>query len=209
MRVLVELYRRFSHLIHELFKFGAVGALASVVTLLTSNLMWHVFGLGPMTGSVVATVVATVVAFLGNRFWTFRHRDRTGLAREYFLFFVLNGIGLLIQLLCLGFTVYTLKLDGFWARNIANNVIGLGLGTLFRYWSYKKWVFLPPPAPPVDPTTGLPEADAATGTDITPTGDAPTDGTRRAPVDGSVDLRGRSGLNGHPVRPGSTASGDR
>ncbi|MEV4897938.1 GtrA family protein, partial [Nonomuraea sp. NPDC055795] len=25
--------------------------------------------------------------------------------------------------------------------NIAN-VIGVGLGTLFRFWSYKRWVFL-------------------------------------------------------------------
>lgn len=196
MKSLVELYHRFSQLIHELFKFGTIGVLASIVTLAVSNLLWHFVGLGPLTGSVIATVIATVIAFLGNRFWTFRHRDRTGLAREYFLFFVFNGIGLLIQLLCLGFTVYTLKLDGFWARNISNNVIGLGLGTLFRYWSYRKWVFLPPSEPAVDPHTGLPEAD---------------DAGRPHAADGTTPVNGelRARLNGHPVAPGPEVTPDR
>jgi len=27
------------------------------------------------------------------------------------------------------------------ADNISANVVGLGLGTLFRFWSYRKWVF--------------------------------------------------------------------
>ncbi|HEY3682561.1 MAG TPA: GtrA family protein [Streptosporangiaceae bacterium] len=196
MKSLVELYHRFSQLIHELFKFGTIGVLASIVTLGVSNLLWHFLGSGPLTGSVIATVIATVIAFLGNRFWTFRHRDRTGLAREYFLFFVFNGIGLLIQLLCLGFTVYTLKLDGFWARNISNNVVGLGLGTLFRYWSYKKWVFLPPSEPPIDPHTGLPEADEA---------------NKPVAADGTVPRAGemRSRLNGHPVAPDPEITPDR
>ena len=192
MRPLVDLYKRFAGLIHELVKFGAVGGIAFLVTLVVSNILWHYSGegAGAMTGSVVATVIATVVAFLGNRYWTFRHRDRTGLAREYFLFFVFNGIGLLIQLLCLGFTVYTLKLDGFWPRNISNNVIGLGLGTLFRYWSYKKFVFLAPTDPQVDPATGLPESDAAEAPATGPAFTAlPTEPTPQR-------------LNGHPVSPG-------
>lgn len=192
MRRLARLYQRFAHLIHELFKFGAVGVIAFLVTLAVSNVLWHFAGFGPLTGSVIATVLATVVAFLGNRFWTFRNRDRTGLAREYFLFFVFNGIGLLIQLLCLGFTVYTLKLDGFWPRNISNNVIGLGLGTLFRYWSYKKWVFLPAPAPPVDPATGLPDGD----------GTAPATPATGSPAFSVLPTEVKPRLNGHPVSPG-------
>jgi len=192
MRPLVDLYKRFAGLIHELFKFGAVGGIAFLVTLVVSNVLWHVFGAGPLTGSVVATVIATVVAFLGNRYWTFRNRDRSGLAREYFLFFVFNGIGLLIQLLCLGFTVYTLKMDGIWARNISNNVVGLGLGTLFRYWSYKKFVFLAPTEPPVDPHTGLPENEETA---------APAEATG-GPTFAKLPTDAPPRLNGHPVSPG-------
>lgn len=164
MTFIAELYHKLLSLMRELLKFGTVGAVGWLVQTGVSNLLWHGAGAGPLTGSVVATVVATMVTYAGNRYWTFRHRDQSGLAREYFLFFVLNGIGLLIQLLFLGFTVYTLGLDGPVARNLSNNVIGVGFATLFRYWSYKKWVFLPASAPPVDPHTGLPEAD----TDATP-----------------------------------------
>ena len=195
MSALVKLYQRFAHLIHELFKFGAVGVIAFVVTLAVSNLLWHFVGAGPLTGSVIATVIATVVAFLGNRYWTFRNRDRSGLAREYFLFFVFNGIGLLIQLLCLGFTVYTLKLDGFWPRNISNNGIGLVLGTLFRYWSYKKFVFLPASEPAVDPHTGLPESDGPAAADDT--GQA-----TGAPAFSALPPETGPRLNGHKVSPG-------
>lgn len=95
----------------------------------------------PLTAKVLSVLVATVFAYFGNRFWTFRHRGRTGYAREYMLFFVLNGVGMLIALSCLWFTHYALGLTGPIANNISANVIGLGLGTLFRFWSYRKWVF--------------------------------------------------------------------
>ena len=106
-------------------------------------------------------MVAATLAFAGNRYWTFRHRAASGLGREYFLFFVLNGVGLLIQLLCIGFTHYTLKLDDHFSYNVAL-IVGIGLGTLFRFWSYKKWVFLPPQLPAVDARTGLPSPDEVT-----------------------------------------------
>ncbi|MGH3658868.1 MAG: GtrA family protein [Micromonosporaceae bacterium] len=165
MRFIGDLYRRFAHLAHELAKFGTIGALAAVVHFATGNIMLIGLGQGPLTSQTVAVAVATTIAFLGNRFWTFRHRSSSTLGREYFLFFVMNGIALLIQLLCIGFTVYTLKLTGPLAYNISGNVIGVGLGTLFRYWSYKKWVFLPPEAPQVNPNTGLPDWTDEAGND--------------------------------------------
>lgn len=150
-------YGRFATLIHELAKFGVVGAVSAVVDIGGFNLLRFVVHLGPLTSKTLSVSAAATLAYAGNRYWTFRHRDRTGLAREYFLFFVLNAVGLLIALLCLGFTHYILGFDSALAENIAANVVGLGLGTAFRFWSYKKWVFLPVDAPPVDPATGLPE----------------------------------------------------
>lgn len=144
MRLLSALYRRFSQLIHEVAKFGTVGAVAYVVQLATTNLFWYGLGLPELAGQALGTVCATVVAFLGNRFWTFRHRAHGGLLYSYALFFGLNGVGLLIQLACLWFTVTVLGLDGPLARNIAGNVIGVGLGSLFRFWSYRRWVFRTP-----------------------------------------------------------------
>ncbi|RVX47395.1 putative flippase GtrA [Nonomuraea polychroma] len=156
MDLVRRLYDRFASLVHELAKFGSVGAIAFVIDLGLLNLCSVVLDLGPLTSKVAATTVSTTFAYAGNRFWTFRHREQSGLRREYFLFFLLNGIALLFGMLTIGFTTYTLNLHDTLSLNIAN-IIGVGLGTLFRYWSYKKWVFLEATAPiPLElPETGV------------------------------------------------------
>jgi putative flippase GtrA len=141
VQFLKSLYQRFAALVHELTKFGTIGAVAFVIDTGLYNLFLLVVDLGPLTSKVFATVVSASFAYAGNRFWTFRHREQSGLRREYFLFFLLNGIALLFGVLVIGFTTYTLKMDDPVSANIAN-IIGVGLGTLFRFWSYKKWVFL-------------------------------------------------------------------
>jgi putative flippase GtrA len=153
----VDLYQRFARLIHELAKFGSVGAIAFVITTGIANLLHGGLGVGPLTSNGIATIIATTFAYFANRYWTFRHRDRSGLGREYVLFFVLNGIGLVITELFIGFTHYVLDQRSLIAFNVAQ-ILGTGVATLFRYWSYKKWVFLPTTLPSVDPHTGLPEA---------------------------------------------------
>ena len=112
-------------------------------------------GFGWLAAKTISTVVAATFAYAGNRMWTFRHRANAGLAREYLLFFALNAVGLLIALLVIGFTEYSLGMHGQLAFNVAQ-VAGTGIATVFRYWAYKKWVFLPAERPAVEPRTGLP-----------------------------------------------------
>ena len=69
------------------------------------------------------------------------------MGREYLLFFFLNGVAMLIAISCLWFSHYVLGFTSALADNISANVVGLVLGTLFRFWSYRKWVF---PALPDD-----------------------------------------------------------
>ena len=82
-----------------------------------------------------------MVTYLGSRFWTFRHRVNQDLLREGTLFFALNIVGLAIAECVIAFVTYGLDLKGTLAYNAAS-VVGTGLGTIFRYFSYKKWVFL-------------------------------------------------------------------
>jgi hypothetical protein len=53
---------------------------------------------------------------------------------------------MVIPLGCLTFTRYALRLDDAIADNIAANVVGLGLGTLARFWALRRFVFLTPAA---------------------------------------------------------------
>lgn len=127
-------------LIGELGKFGIVGVLAVLIAGVGTNVLHFQVGVGPLTSNVIATVVATAVSYAGNRYWTFRHRQRTSVGREGIVFFVLNGIGLTIQLASLGLCTYVLGLHDKLSYNIFL-VVGIGLATVFRYAAYKRWVW--------------------------------------------------------------------
>jgi putative flippase GtrA len=132
--------------VREGLKFGVVGAVAYVVDTGLFNLLLHVgsdpvLEGKPLTAKVVSVSVATMVAWLGNRFWTFRRRRRSAVARELFLFGVVNVGGLLLALLPLAVSRYVLDLTSPVADNIAANVVGLALGTLFRFLMYRTVVF--------------------------------------------------------------------
>ena len=134
-------YHDFADLIAELAKFGVVGATAAVIDLGGAAYLHGVLGVGPLSAKAAAIAAATLVSYLGNRFWTFRHRGGHALLREWVVFIVLNLIGLLIAEISIGFTYYVLGLHDAIAYNVAS-VAGTGLATVFRYWSYKKWVFI-------------------------------------------------------------------
>ena len=136
-------FRQLRHVVHEGAKFLIVGLIGIVVTNLVFIPLHGPLGLGPLTSVTIATIVATMVTFLGNRHWSFRHREGAGTAKEGVTFFFLNGIGLLIQYAVLGFSNYALGLSTKIENVIAVN-LGIGLGTLFRFWSYRKWVWVPP-----------------------------------------------------------------
>lgn len=139
---------RFRQVAHEGLKFLAVGGLGYLVDVGVFNLLMYagegggVLNHKPLTAKVISVVVATLVTYAGNRTWTFSARARTGVAREYALFFVLNAVGLVITALPLAVSRYVLGLSGPVADNLAANVVGWGLASLFRFWSYRRWVFV-------------------------------------------------------------------
>ena len=79
-----------------------------------------------LLAKTMSTVIAATVAFLGNRFWTWRHRERSGLRREYLLYFFFNAVGLGIGLACLAISHY--GLGSIWPdvfqTQLADNISG-------------------------------------------------------------------------------------
>jgi putative flippase GtrA len=141
--VLRALYVRFRQIIHEFAKFGTIGVIGLAITNFGYDLL-HSHGVGPVTSATIATIIATMVAYVGNRYWSFRHRERTNIPREGLIFFVLNGIGLLIQDAAVAFNSYALhkehhKLAEFLALNT-----GIAIATVFRFWSYRRFVWSAP-----------------------------------------------------------------
>jgi putative flippase GtrA len=156
-----ELRSTWRVLLKELSAFGAVGLFNVFVYFGLFNWLHFGLGLGPTTATVISNSVATTCAYFMNRHWSFSHRARTGLAREYSLFFGLNAIALLAGVIINDFTYYVLSRTDQVSMNIAN-LLGIAVGTVFRFWAYKRWVFLAPESPqPIRTDTKEPQAPAA------------------------------------------------
>jgi putative flippase GtrA len=135
-------------LLTELSGFGVVGAVCFVIDLGLFQLLYAHTPVGAVAAKFVSTVVATTVAYVGNRYWSFSHRARTGLRREYLLFVLINGVTLVLGLLVVGFVRHGLDQRSALVLQIAN-VGSIAVGTVVRYLAYRRWVF---PAHPVHPS---------------------------------------------------------
>ena len=137
------LYMRFRQIIHEFAKFGIIGVVGLAITNFGYALL-HSHGVGPVTSATIATIVATIVAYIGNRYWSFKHRERTSVPREGTIFFVLNGIGLLIQDAAVAFNAYVLHLEHHKLAEFVALNTGIAIATVFRFWSYRRYVWAAP-----------------------------------------------------------------
>lgn len=136
-----RLHRLVDSVWHEIAKFGLIGALSFVIDLGGMNLLSHTILEGKVTTArIVSGVLATLFAWVGNRNWTFSHRRSLPVHHEVTLFFAINGLALAISTLCLVISHYGLDFTSRLADNIAT-VLGIGLGTLFRFWAYRRFVF--------------------------------------------------------------------
>lgn len=141
LRPLRGLRTRLERLVREAAKFGTVGAVGFLVNVVVFNLCIHTLQLAPIRSGVISQVVAIGTNYLGNRYWTYRHNDKRRIHRETVLFFFFSGIALVIENAVLALSHYGLGYTSPLADNIAKNVVGLGIGTAFRFWTYRTWVF--------------------------------------------------------------------
>jgi putative flippase GtrA len=137
--------RKWSPRLRELSAFVVVGALCSVLDVGLFQLLYVHVGLGAVTAKMVSTLVSMTAAYFAHRNWSFNHRARTGIRREYSLFLVINGVTLALGLAVVAVARYPLGQDGALVLQLAN-VASIGLGTVIRYASYRTWVFPAEPA---------------------------------------------------------------
>jgi putative flippase GtrA len=137
-------------LLTQLTRFGLVGLIGLVIDVGVFNLLRvtvlspEAMHEGPVIAKVISTSLAIVANWMGNRHWTFARERRGHLAREGAEFFLVSFGGMLIGLACLYVSHYVLGFQSLLADNISSNVVGLALGTAFRFWGYRVWVFREP-----------------------------------------------------------------
>ncbi len=136
---------RFDRLVREMAKFGAVGGAGLLVNLLVFNLVRGATDLQVVRASVIATVVAICSNYIGFRYFTYRDRDKSGRTKELTLFLLFSAVGLVIENGVLYTATYGFGLDSPLQSNVFK-FVGIGIATLFRFWSYRTWVFRTLPA---------------------------------------------------------------
>ncbi|WP_438855351.1 GtrA family protein [Agromyces sp. M3QZ16-3] len=128
-------------------KFGVVGLIGLVIDVALFNALrvgllgtdtWAQTAIGAKT---ISTSVAIMFNWLGNRYWTFRRHRRRHVLREFAEYLVVSLGGMAISLACLWVSHHVLGFTSLLADNISSNVIGLGLGTAFRFVLYRYWVY--------------------------------------------------------------------
>lgn len=135
------LYGRIEHLVHEVAKFGIVGGLSYVVTILVDEGYLQIERSEHLTAYLVASVASTFVAYLGSRYWTYRHRDTAGDLREMVLFAAINAVAIAIQAGVVALTYYGLHMTSRIEDFLSEFVLAIGIGMVFRFWSYRTFIF--------------------------------------------------------------------
>jgi len=136
---------------HELAKFTLVGGTTFIVdTVVFYALKSSVLEAKPVTAKVIAVLVATILSYVLNREWSFKSRGGRETHHEAALFFAISGVGMAINAAPLWVSSYVFDLrvpnvssfDENIADFISAQIIGTLLAMAFRWWAFRKFVFL-------------------------------------------------------------------
>lgn len=127
-------------LLKELSAFGVVGAINFALDVALFQFMYVVIGADALVAKIVSTSITTTTAYFMHRHWSFAHRERTGIRREYPIFFLVNALTLALSLAMIGVVRYPLGQTDALILQLTN-VASIAIGTVIRFTAYKRWVF--------------------------------------------------------------------
>jgi putative flippase GtrA len=134
----------------ELLRFAVVGGISFVITTAVNyGLKLTVLNKNPVTALIIGVLVATVFSYVASREWSFNTRGGRERQHEAALFFLISAIALGLNALPMFVSRYVLHLQvpnvSLVSQEVADffsgMIVGTLLGTVFRWWGLKKWVF--------------------------------------------------------------------
>jgi putative flippase GtrA len=130
-------------LVRELSAFGVVGAFCFALDLGLFQVLYASAGVNAVAAKLMSTLVSMTAAYVGHRYWSFSHRERTAVRRSYALFAAVNATTLVMGLVVVWFVRYPLGQENALVLQAAN-IFSIALGTVIRFRSYRRWVFPEP-----------------------------------------------------------------
>jgi dolichol-phosphate mannosyltransferase len=131
----------------EIVSFAAIGGANLLVDVGLFNLLLVGLRHEPAGAKLVSGAVATTTSYFMNRHWTWPDRTRSGVHRELPLFALLSTVALGLAEGCLWVSHDVLGYTSALADNVSANGIGLAIGMVWRFLSFKRWVFTAPLVP--------------------------------------------------------------
>lgn len=133
----------------EIIRFSAVNAVATIAAILIFNALVHgVKGWfeapangQPLPSFLFAHSVGMFISYYGSRNYAFKHRHAAGPGGGLLNYVVINLASFVIPIFCLFLTRSVIGWDSVYADNISGNVIGAFLGSTFRFWAFRRFVF--------------------------------------------------------------------
>ena len=134
----------------ELLRFAVVGGISFLITTAVNyGLKITVLNKNPVTALIIGVLVATVFSYVASREWSFNTRGGRERQHEAALFFLISAIALGLNALPMFVSRYMFHLQvpnvGLVTQEVADFVsgmiVGTLLGTVFRWWGLKKFVF--------------------------------------------------------------------
>jgi dolichol-phosphate mannosyltransferase len=128
----------------EVLTFLAVGGVGYLVDVLAFNVfrsMDPFASADPAYARTLAVVIAIGVNYVGNRTFTWREVPVLARRRELVMFGLVSVVGYLFSVASLVLSHDVLGLTNRLDDNLSANVVGMALGTVFRFWAYRRLVF--------------------------------------------------------------------
>lgn len=129
-------------------RFVVVNVAATCVALTLFNLLTH--GIrgwfdGPLHGApivsyLIAHGIGMLLSFWGSSTYVFAHRRPAGPGNGFVNYAIVNLASFSIPVACLAVS-RSMGWDSLAADNISGNLVGSLLGTVFRYWAFRRFVF--------------------------------------------------------------------
>jgi putative flippase GtrA len=141
---------RLRRLSGEAVRFSAVNIVATLLAVVLFNAFVHGVPMflspGPLNGWpatswFIANCVGMGLSFYGSRRSAFRHRRASGPGGGFLNYALVNLASFVISMACLWVTRNVLHRQSALADNVSANVVGAALGTVFRFWAFRRFVF--------------------------------------------------------------------
>jgi putative flippase GtrA len=122
----------------EIAAFALVGSLGVLVDSAIFNVL---FSQGQVMAKAMSTTGAMVFTYWGNRNWSFAQRSKAAVRGRVRRFVTINVIALCFSVAFVALCAYPMHMKGLPVRMNLANLTTIALGTVFRFWAYRRYVF--------------------------------------------------------------------